>query len=77
METKYDLLNSAFKMATIENNPWIQAIYFMLSSNGYRESWLYPPGVDYDFHLAFRQRLRYQFIQHWKAIIDASNRFRL
>ena len=36
-------------MATIENNSWIQAIYFMLSSNGYRESWLYPPGVNGNF----------------------------
>ena len=74
--TKNDLLNSAFKMASIENNSWIQAIYFMLSSNGYRESWLYPHGVDGNFHLAFRQRLRDQFIQHWKATIHASDRFR-
>ena len=48
----------------------------MLSSNGYRESWLYLPGVDGNFHLAFRQRLRDQFNQHWKATIHASNRFR-
>ena len=62
-------------MATIENNSWIQAIYFMVTSYGYRESWLYPPGVDGNFHLALRQHLRDQFIQHWKAIIHASNRF--
>ena len=74
--TKNDLLNSAFNMATIENNSWIQAVYFMLSSNSYSESWLYPPGVDCNFYLAFRQRLRDQFIQHWKATIHASNRFR-
>ena len=48
----------------------------MLSSNGYSESWLYPPCVDRNFYLAFRQRLRDQFIQHWKATIHASNRFR-
>ena len=72
--TKNDLLNSAFKMATIENNSWTQAIYFMLCSNGYRESCLYPPGVNGNFHLAFRQRLRDQFIQHGKATIQASNR---
>ena len=49
-ETKNELMNSAFKMATIENNSWIQAIYFMLSSNGYIKSCLYPPGVDGNFH---------------------------
>ena len=69
-----DLLNSAFKMATIENNSWIQAIYLMLSNNGYRESWLAPSGVDSNVHLAFRQRLWDQCIQHWKAIIHASHR---
>ena len=74
--TKNDLLNSAFKMATIENNSWIQVIYFMLSHKSYRESWLYPPGVDNNFHIALRQRLRDQFIQHCNAIIHALKRFR-
>ena len=51
--TKNVLLNSAFQMASHENHTWVQAIYFMLNHNGFKQTWLYHPDTSSNFHVIF------------------------
>ena len=69
------LLNSAFQMASHENHTWVQAIYFMLNRNGFKQTWLYHPDTSSNFHVIFKQCLVDQFIQQWRGIIGTSKRF--
>ena len=73
--TKNVLLNSAFQMASHENHTWVQAIYFMLNRNGFKQTWLYHPDTSSNFHAIFKQCLVDQFIQQWRGIIGTSKRF--
>ena len=73
--TKNVLLNSAFQMASHENHTWVQAIYFMLNRNGFKQAWLYHPDTSSNFHVIFKQCLVDQFIQQWRGIIGTSKRF--
>ena len=73
--TKNVLLNSAFQMASHENHTWVQAIYFMLNRNGFKQTWLYHPDTSSNFHVIFKQCLVDQFIQQWRGIIGTSKRF--
>ena len=62
-------------MASHENHTWVQAIYFMLNSNGFKQTWLYHPGTSSNFHVIFKQCLVDQFIQQWRGIVGTSKRF--
>ena len=74
-DTKNVLLHSAFQLAFHEIHTWVQAIYFMLNRNGFKQTWFYDPDTSSNFHVIFKQCLMDQFIQQWRGIIGTSKRF--
>ena len=72
--TENILLNEAFKDSHSGNHKWVQAIYRLLTNNGFKDMWYNPPGIRSNFHNVFRQRLYDQFIQGWYAKISESTR---
>ena len=72
--TKNVLLNEAFKDSHSGNHKWVQAIYHLLTNNGFKYMWYNPPGIRNNFHNVFRQRLYDQFIQGWYAKISESTK---
>ena len=76
--TKNEILNDAFQIALNDQHDWIQSVQSLLCTNGFRYAWLNPHSLNQDyFHKQFRQRLDDQFIQNWRAKINASSRFKL
>ena len=73
--TKNVLLDSAFQMESYENHTWVQAIYFMLNRNGFKQTWLYHPDASSNFHVNFEKSLMDQFIQQRSGIIGTSKIF--
>ena len=56
-ETGNALLNKSYHVAWSENQPWIQSVHHLLSSNGYRNVQINPPNSTGQFHKRFRLRL--------------------
>ena len=75
--TENSLLNAAYKMASSGNHRWNQAVFNMMSVNGLKDNWFNPPNPTGGFHNVVNQRLRYQFLQNWRAQIRSSARFTL
>ena len=71
--TENMILNAAFQLAYNENHRWVQAVYHVLNHNGFKEVWLNPPPPESNFHVIIKQRLRDQYMQHWKAKISSSS----
>ena len=70
------LLNEAFGTVSTEKHEWLQSIQYLLCTNGLKNIWLNPHGVNADtFHKTFRRRLDDQYSQSWIGKINDSGRF--
>ena len=49
----------------------------MLNRNGFKQTWLYHPDTNSNFHVIFKLCLMDQFLHQWRGIIGPSKRFGL